>query len=62
MQAVRERPALLGWLVLYLAASFGLLVAVLAITGHMSAFGTLAVFPAIFSGALFGAKLNSETR
>ncbi len=54
---IRRDPRLLGWLLLYLAVTFGILVMGLAITGRLDDFGSWALYPGLIAGSLFGHRL-----
>lgn len=57
-QVVGAEPRLLLWLVAYFIVSFGVLATALAIFGQVNSLGRWALFPALFSGSLFGARLK----
>jgi hypothetical protein len=52
----------LWWLLLYLAITYGVTVAGLAIAGRLDAFGSWAIYPALLSGGLFGGRLYERRK
>ena len=59
---IRDKPQQLWWLVAYLVAGLVVLVAVLAVVGHLDKFGDYAFIPAIVGAGLFGARLDAMRR
>ncbi|MGW7536627.1 hypothetical protein [Amycolatopsis sp. NPDC054798] len=60
-RSIRTAPRLLLWLLAYLVLAYGALVAILALTGELSAFPQWAVYPGLVAGGLFSARLHRTT-
>ncbi|HEY0166575.1 MAG TPA: hypothetical protein VGB75_05980 [Jatrophihabitans sp.] len=54
---IRRDPRLLGWLLLYLAVTFGMLIVGLALTDRLNDFGSWAIYPGLAAGSIFGRRL-----